>query len=171
MNNSINITLDDVKDFLSAVGHTWNGNVIINDETTKATSLNDFKYARTLTAMKLHNNQDEKEIKDVVITPTSFIFYQQTFDHSDIDATFEYEVETDYTELWVKFLLKKYGNNYKDYVKKLCKIMRQQEVNKAKYEFDRIKEIKKDIIRKLKVKLNFYQKLEDLVDNVYELKK
>ena len=171
MDNTFNMTLDDVKDFLSILGYSWNGAIIKDNRTINVDKFenysNDFK---NIVPIKLSYN-DEKPVKDIKITPTSFEFYLKSIDLDDIDAVWEYEVDTDYTEQWVKFLLNTYGEDYKNYVKKYCKSTKQIEVNKAKHEFDKIKEIKTEILRKLKAKLHHIQKLEDLVNNTNELKK
>ena len=171
MDNKINIDLSDVKCFLQTLNYTWNGKVKLNNSIQQVTSFDDLDGNRDVLTSLILLEDDARVCKDVVITETSFVFYQQTLDLMDIDATFEYEVEIDYTEQWVRFLAHEYGKQYKDYVKQLCKKMRQLEVNKAKHEFDKIKEIKSEIIRKLKTKLCHLQKLEDIVDNVEELKK
>ena len=124
MNNNFNITLDDVKDFLSTLGYAWNGAIILNGGCGCAEDLSDFNNNREmLTSMRLHTPEGAM-IKDVMITGISFTFYNKSLDHSDIDATMEYEVEKDHTEQWIQFLLQRYGNNYRNYVKKLCKRMK-----------------------------------------------
>ena len=173
MNNTINISLDDVKDFLKTLGYEWNGLIVKNNMCTHARDLSDFKSNTTLTTLRLQLpkfNNDKILFKDALITKTDFIFYQETIG-SDIDDICEYEVETDYTEQWVKFLIQRHGEQYKDYVKILCKTLKQQEINNAKREVDKIKRTKLEIMRKLKEKLLKWKKLEELVDNTTEFKK
>ena len=169
--NNINITLDDVKQFLQTIGYTWENEAFINNKWQAVTDICDLDMNRDVpTTLKLYQNGNPV-CNEVAINPISFTFYKQSFNHSDIDYIVNYEVETDYTEQWIKFLLQTYGKDYRNYVNRLCKKMRNDAVNTAKYEFDKIAIIKKDLLNKLKVKLKYCQKLEDLVNNEQEFTK
>ena len=169
--DNTHLPLSDVKDFLQTLGYKWNGEIVKNGELTTATNLKDFAEDRYLTSLQLHSkNLLIPELKDVIITPTSFTFYNQTIG-SDIDALIEYEIDKDYTEQWVVYLAKKYGKSYQDYVKKLCKKMKNESFTRAKNELDKITDLKKGILNSLKQKLKHYQKLEELVSNVDEFQK
>lgn len=169
--NNINITLDDIKQFLQTIGYTWENEAFINSNWKTATDICDLDiHKEALTTLKLYQNGNPI-CSEVAINPISFTFYKQSFNHSDIDYTVNYVVEIDYSEQWIKFLLQTYGKDYRNYVNKLCRKMRNDAVNTAKYEFDKIKIIKKDLLNKLKVKLKYYQKLENIVNNKQEFTK
>ena len=170
MKNTINISLDDVKDFLFIQGYVWNGAIIFNNKRTYASEFKQLGKERSdLTALKLHNSE-KSFFKSVAIDETTFTLYNETIG-SDIDDTFDYELDKDLSEQWVKFLVQRYGNTYRKQVKDLCKQMREKEIKTNRASLEKIRLIKLDIIRRLKHNLNHYSDIEKWLDETNEFKK
>jgi len=170
MNKNINISLDDVKDFLQTQGYTWKNVIIFNNDKTSAVEFNQLNGQRgDLTILKLHTSK-EVVFKPTVINETTFTFYNEILG-SDIDDTFDYELEQDLSELWVKFLAQRYGELYHDYVKNLCRSMRKKEIETDRDRLAKISLIKRDIIKNLRAKLTRFENIEEWLKEVTELKK
>jgi hypothetical protein len=175
MDNKINLTLDDVKDFLFILGYTWKGAILLHGLPTYA---EDFSQSngerRELTYLKLHAPQSYTNsntmLKPVVIDDTSFCFYEEVL-VSDIDNTLDFELDQDLSEQWIKFLSKRYGKKYDNYIKDLCSIKRHQEIENSKRSLNSIRLIKLDIISKLKSQLNRYHNVEKWINDNQQLKK
>lgn len=169
MENKLNLTLDDVKDFLYTQGYDWKGGIIYNNQHTYATDIKQLDGQRgDYTILKLQT-PEKRVLNPVVVDDTAFTFYVETIS-SDIDDTFEYESAQDLSEQWVKFLVQRYGNAYRKHVKDLCKQNRKNEIETTKSSLEKIRFIKLDIIRRLKNNLNRYEDVEKWLEDTNELK-
>jgi hypothetical protein len=51
----------------------------------------------------------ERKFVNIGVTPLSFATYIEELDCLDIDALFEFAIEDDFSDQWINFLAKKYG--------------------------------------------------------------
>ena len=57
---------------------------------------------------------------NIAVDPISFLTYVQTFDYSDIDEVIEYDVDNNFSNQWINFLVDKYGKEYQDFAVEFC---------------------------------------------------
>ena len=147
MSKKFIISIDDVQEFLSTtVGLVWDKKIVSNHSVSHAMVLEDLTLQNgdpvTIRTVDLNG---ERQLVNIGVTPLSFATYVESFDYSDIDALIEFVVEDDFSDQWINFLAKKYGEEYGSYATGLCEEQRRLIIEESAEKLEEVKLIEKMI--------------------------
>ncbi len=165
MSDKFKISIDDVQDFLSKVaGLKWDKTVLTEQGRIPATKLGDLKFKNNNpVAIRTIDRSNNPNIINIAASPIYFATYVESFDYSDIDDVIEFAVEHDLSDLWIKFLVKKYGKDYQEYAEKFCQHEKNRIVLDTYAKVKRLDAEKRAILDEHKSKLNKYDSVSKLL--------
>lgn len=164
MNEDFKISINDVQDFLRSGGLKWDKTILTDEGKAQATRLKDLALKRNdPVAIPTIDRSGNPNIMNIAVNPISFITYRESFDYSDIDAVLEFVVENDFSEQFIKFLVKKYGKTYQDYAEKFCKREKSRLVLDTYEKVERLDAQKREILKTYEAELKKYNNVENLI--------
>ena len=165
MSDKFKISIDDVQEFLSKVaGLKWDKTIFTEQGRIPATKLGDLKFKNNNpVAIRTIDRSNNPNIINIAVSPIYFATYVESFDYSDIDAVIEFAVEHDLSDLWIKFLVKKYGKDYQEYAEKFCQHEKNRLVVDTYSKVEALDSRKRAILEEHKSQLQKYANVEKLL--------
>ena len=160
------ILIDDIKEFLSTYGYSWNGKIVTRSSCVTAKSFDTFvndAYNDNYTYIKLEKNS-EKVIYPVRITSTLFEIYDECYVWGDIDSP-SYEKIVDWSNQWRKFLFTKYGKEYQTHLRNTAKQQKHRIIADMTAQINRLKEKRHEISVDAKNEIEKCNEMEQLASS------
>lgn len=160
----MDITLNDVKQFINTLGYTWNGDVFIDTDFVKAENFNQLNSTEPQSIILHHGRK--KEYMSVIIDEAHFKSYNYYYDFGDIDDPC-FKLADDYSDQWQKFLFNKYGKQYQQHLLSYSKSNKERIIANLVKEINRLKQERHAVSINAKNEIEKYNNLEKIA-NAYQ---